>query len=129
MILATMAISSFCSHYPQVPINILPSYEVSVETTPYPIIDNWVTLPSGQGGELCIHVKAERADKINYWKIPTGTNTWPLRELLFVDTNKKDGWSYCMPYKKDELLHDHIKIEVIEDNGLKESITFQVKHY
>jgi hypothetical protein len=84
---------------------------LGIETSPFPVQHGWVRLPKGPG-VLYIHVKTKNVISTNFWLVPTGTETWALREFLGKGTKTTDGWSFEFHYGDEEFL-DHLVIELI----------------
>lgn len=87
----------------------------------------WVVLPN-KPGQLIIKVKTINAKRLKFWIVPTGSETWKYRKLLGELSNGKNVWSFTWNYG-NELIHDHIVIQAIGDQGLEESTIINVTNH
>lgn len=97
-----------------------------VWTTPALTCDPVCHLPAG-AGSLVLHVEATGVQRVEFFQVPTGTDTADLRRSIGVDRNGRDGWSVRWTYP-DEPLLAHITVAAGGAGGIAGALAFTVTH-
>jgi hypothetical protein len=88
----------------------------SVSTTPaLPCEAGWCTLPTGPG-TVTFRAEVTGAQRVEFFLVPTGTDTWDLRRSLGVDRDGTDGWSVTWAYGDESLMH-HLVVDARGPGG------------
>lgn len=102
---------------------------VDIETSPVPIINQWVTLRQRSTGELLIKVDAINTREVKFWTVPVKNkswqDSWDKKKLLSIDQDGSDGWSTIFFYGQENLL-TFIVVEAIGHNGQTDKKPFYV---
>ena len=89
----------------------------------YPRDGIWVRIPKGTK-KITFYVKAEHTETVLFWLMPTGTQTWNLRELIGYDIKKgeKDN-EFSLTWNVDQpSLLNHLHIQALGDGIANETI-------
>lgn len=102
---------------------------IDIETSPVPIINQWVTLRQRSTGELLIKVDAINTREVKFWTVPVKNkswqDSWDKKKLLSIDQDGSDGWSTIFFYGQENLL-TFIVVEAIGHNGQTDKKPFYV---
>jgi hypothetical protein len=60
-------------------------------------------------GTVTLHAQVSDATRVQFFLVPTGTDTWGSRESIGVDRSGKDGWSARYTYT-DEPPWSHVVV-------------------
>lgn len=81
----------------------------AVTTTPQLSCDGgWCTVPAGPG-TITFRAEVTGANRVEFFLVPTGTETWDLRRSLGVDRDGSDGWSVTWAHG-DESVMGHLVV-------------------
>ena len=78
-------------------------------------------------GTVTLHAQASDATRVQFFLVPTGTDTWGSRESIGVDRSGKDGWSVRYTYA-DEPLWSHVVVVARGPGGTTEKLAFNLYH-
>ena len=78
-------------------------------------------------GTVTLHAQASDATRVQFFLVPTGTDTWGSRESIGVDRSGKDGWSVRYTYA-DEPLWSHVVVVARGPGGTTEKLPFNLYH-
>lgn len=102
---------------------------IDIETSPVPMVNQWVTLRQRSTGELLIKVEALNTKEVRFWTAPVKNkswqNSWEQRKLISIDQDGSDGWSSTFFYGQENLLM-FIVVEAIGHNGQTDKRPFYV---
>lgn len=102
---------------------------VDINTSPAPIINQWVTLPPKSSGQLVIQVKANNTEKVRFWLVPAKDKAWKKswehRKLINEDNNGNDGWTSIFYYGQENLI-TFIVVEAISKDEISDLSSFYV---
>lgn len=92
---------------------------IDIETSPIPMVNQWVTLRQRSTGELLIKVEALNTKEVRFWTVPVKNkswrDSWEQRKLISIDRDGSDGWSTTFFYGQENLLM-FIVVEAIGHN-------------
>lgn len=102
---------------------------IDVETSPVPMVNQWVTLRQHSTGELLIKVEALNTKEVRFWSVPVKNkswqDSWEHRKLIGIDRDGSDGWSSTFFYGQENLLM-LIVVEAIGHNEQTDKSPFYV---
>lgn len=102
---------------------------IDIETSPVPMVNQWVTLRQHSTGELLIKVEALNSKEVRFWSVPVKNkswqDSWEHRKLISIDRDGSDGWSSIFFYGQENLLL-LIVVEAIGHNGQTDKSPFYV---
>jgi hypothetical protein len=78
-------------------------------------------------GTVTFHAKVSDATRVQFFLVPTGTDTWGNRKSIGVDRNGEDGWSANYTYG-DEPLWSHVLVVARGPGGTTEKLPFNLYH-
>jgi hypothetical protein len=84
------------------------------------------TLPV-PAGTVTFHAQVSDATRVEFFLVPTGTETWSSRESIGVDRSGEDGWSVRYTYA-DEPLWSHVIVTASGPGGETEKLPFNLYH-
>ena len=89
----------------------------AVTTTPQlSCPDGWCLLPAG-AGTITFRADVTGATRVEFFVVPTGTETWELRRSIGVDRDGRDGWSVRWAYTADDAPMAHLVVEARGPGG------------
>ena len=89
----------------------------AVTTTPQlSCPDGWCLLPAG-AGTITFNADVTGATRVEFFVVPTGTETWELRRSIGVDRDGRDGWSVRWAYTADDAPMAHLVVEARGPGG------------
>jgi hypothetical protein len=97
-----------------------------VWTTPRLQCESMCTL-TPPAGTITFHAQVSDATRVQFFLVPTGTETWDLRRSIGVDRSGRDGWSARYTYA-DEPLWTHLVVVARGPGGTTEKLPFNVYH-
>lgn len=96
--------------------------------TDYPKNGIWVQVPKGTK-KITFNVKADNAETILFWLMPTGTQTWNQRKLIGYDIKEDDKdnqfsltWNIDRPF-----LLNHLHIQALGEGIANDTINLIMK--
>lgn len=102
---------------------------IDIETSPVPMVNQWVTLRQHSTGQLLIKVEALNTKEVKFWAVPVKNkswqDSWEHRKLISMDRDSSDGWSSTFFYGQENLLM-LIVVEAIGHNGQADKSPFYV---
>jgi len=88
----------------------------AVTTTPRLACDGgWCTVPAGPG-TVTFTAQVTGAHRVEFFLVPTGTDTWSLRRSLGTDREGADGWAVTWAYGEEPLMH-HLVVQARGPGG------------
>jgi hypothetical protein len=78
-------------------------------------------------GTITFHAEVSDATRVQFFLVPTGTETWSSRRSIGVDRNGRDGWSVRHTYA-DEPLWSHVVVVASGPGGTAEKSPFNLYH-
>ena len=97
----------------------------AVSTTPALACDGrWCAVPAGPG-TLTLRAEVTGAHRVEFFLVPTGTETWDLRRSLGVDRDGSDGWAVTWAYG-DEPVMGHLVVAARGPGGQTQETPFNL---
>lgn len=78
-------------------------------------------------GTITLHAQVSDATRVQFFLVPTGTDTWGSRKSIGVDRSGSDGWSVQYTYA-DEPLWSHVVVTARGPGGTTEKLPFNLYH-
>jgi hypothetical protein len=98
-----------------------------VWTTPQLPCDAIKCTLSPPDGTLTFHAQVSGATRVEFFLVPTGTNTAGLERSIGLDRNGRDGWTASYTYA-DEPLWSHLTVSARGPGGTDGKLPFNLYH-